>query len=209
MARPPLEKYKRGLVLALTSEHNWPWLIAGSAVFLSVAALLPRKRMDERWFPYITAAERDARFGPLRAVPAPTAANPEAIQITNDFPRNIVRVHIPELIGVKGAPSGTIELHRDAAESLEAVFRDLKKRGLLKYVRSFNGSYVPRFVRGSATTLSSHSYGTSVDINADTNPQGNKPTPEQEKIARVFAEHGWFWGDWFPTRDPHHFEYLG
>ncbi len=166
--------------------------------------------MSRRWFPYITPAERDELFGPLRVIPSPSPTNPEAVHITNDFGARIIPVRFDELRNVAGATGGVIQIHESAAESLAEVLRDLDRRGLVSLVRSFSGSWVPRFVRGSKETLSAHAYGTALDINADENPQGSPPTASQTELARVFAEHGWFWGDWFAsTRDPMHFEFIG
>lgn len=168
------------------------------------------RSLDERWFPYITPAERDRLFGPLVAEPAPTRQDPEAVIIRNDFVRKIKTKVYPQLSGVPGVSTGAVPLHEAAIPSFEAILDELEARGLLHLIESFSGSFVPRFIRGSDTTLSSHAYGTSIDINANENRQGYPPTDDQRRIAEVFAQHGWFWGDWFkPTRDPMHFEFIG
>ncbi len=177
---------------------------------------LKPKDIRTRWFPYITAAQRDSYFGPLIAVPAPTVNDPDAVRIVNDYEANkIVKAHFPELATVPGAHGGDVWMHKDAAKSLALVLQDLDKRGLTRYIEEFNGAWVPRFVRKVDGThspnLSSHSYGTAIDINAHTNGQGKEPTTRQIEIARVFAAHGWFWGDWFlpdTISDPMHFEYI-
>lgn len=152
---------------------------------------------------YPTTRQRDDWFGPIRFEPAPTSSNPEGIRITNDFEaRNIVRRSFP-LIGYAA-------IHRLAAPSLEAALRDIERAGLGSKVKSFAGGYYPRFVRGSRSNLSSHSYGTSIDINAGENPQGSPPTPDQAMIAPYFERRGWYWADRFKNspRDPMHFEYV-
>jgi D-alanyl-D-alanine carboxypeptidase len=154
---------------------------------------------------YITTAERDARFGPLEWYASPSPTNPERIVITNDFPsQNLVKRAYPQLPG-----SPTIAIHRSAAEPLAEVLRDLKSRSMLHLIRSFDGSYNPRLVRGSQTSLSAHAYGTALDVNAGENPLGYGPTPDQEELAGVFEAHGWYWGDRFSRRDPMHFEWIG
>ena len=151
---------------------------------------------------YITNAERDARFGPLRFVPAPRDDDPEAVRITNDFEKRLITVNFPLI--------GRARIHELAAPSLFAALKDIESRDLGHLIQSFHGSYNPRFVRGSTTSLSSHAYGTSIDINAGSNPRGSPPTAEQALLAPIFEKHGWYWGDRFrPTRDPMHFEFVG
>jgi len=181
-------------------------LAAGAA---AIAALLLSSRKalaltaPPRALVYPTTRQRDEWFGPIRFEPAPTAGNAEGIRITNDFEaRNIVRKTFP-LIGYAA-------IHRLAAPSLEAALRDIERAGLGSKLKSFAGGYYPRFVRNSQTNLSSHSYGTSIDINAGENPQGSPPSADQAMLAPYFERHGWFWADRFKNspRDPMHFEYV-
>lgn len=151
---------------------------------------------------YISNAERDARFGPLRFVPAPRADDPEAVRVTNDFEKRLVTVDFPII--------GRARIHELAAPSLFAALKEIEDRGLGHLIHSFHGSYNPRFVRGSTTSLSSHAYGTSIDINANENPRGSAPSAALTTLAPIFEQHGWYWGDRFrPTRDPMHFEFVG
>lgn len=152
---------------------------------------------------YITSAERDARFGPIKWLPSPTTSNPEAITITNDFEKRLVRKTYP---GLPGSP--TIRIHELAARPLELVLQDLDNAGELGLIRTFEGVWNPRLVRGGST-LSSHAYGTSIDVNARENPLGGLPTTDQKRLAEFFEARGWYWGDRFSRRDPMHFEWIG
>ena len=154
---------------------------------------------------YLSTSERDERFGPLVWSHSPSVTNPERVVVVNSFASdNLVRRTYPEL------PSNpTIDIHRDAAEPLARVLEDLEERGLLGLIRTYDGVYNPRLVRGSTTNLSSHAYGTSIDLNARENPLGSPPTPDQRRLAEVFERHGWYWGDRFSRRDPMHFEWIG
>jgi hypothetical protein len=154
---------------------------------------------------YISTSERDERFGPLVWTHSPSVTNPERVVVVNSFASdNLVRRTYPELPG-----NPTIDIHRDAAEPLARVLEDLEERGMLGLIRSYDGVYNPRLVRGSTTNLSSHAYGTSIDLNARENPLGSPPTSDQRRLAEVFEQHGWYWGDRFSRRDPMHFEWLG
>lgn len=154
---------------------------------------------------YITASERDRRFGPISYRHEPSTANPERVVITNSFPsQKLMKRHYPQLPG-----SPTLTIHRDAAQPLADVLEDLERDGELGLIRSNDGIYNPRLVRGSTATLSSHAYGTSIDVNAGENPLSRPPTADQERLARYFEAHGWYWGDRFSRRDPMHFEWIG
>lgn len=153
---------------------------------------------------YPTPAERDALYGPLDWEPAPTANNPEAIRITNGFERQIVAVDVPLL--------GRVRIHRGAAPSLVRALEEIERLGWGHKIRSFEGGFEPRVVRRLDGTLSgnlsSHAYGTSIDVNAGSNPQGGEATADQRDLAGVFERHGWYWGARFSTPDPMHFEYV-
>lgn len=189
-----LRERLQGLILRIRQR---PKLWAGAAAGLLVM-LWPRKA---KALVYPSNAERDARFGPLKFTAAPTERDPEAVRITNDFANKIIVRYIPII--------GRVEIHKDAADSLEDVMNEIERKGLAHEIHSFDGSFVPRYVRGSSTNLSSHSYATSIDINAASNPRGSAPSPGQKKLAPIFEKHGWYWGDKFPIRDPMHFEYVG
>lgn len=163
-----------------------------------VVLLWPRRtsKLD-----YINTQQRQNWYGPITFLAAPTPDNPEGIQIVNDFERqNIVREFFPLI--------GRAAIHRLAAPSLRQALLEIEKAGLGKYVKTYAGGYYPRFVRGSSTNLSSHSYGTSVDINAGENPQGSQGTAEQARLAPYFEKYGWYWGKNFSKPDPMHFEYV-
>ena len=176
----------------------------GSKALLASAAglivlLWPRKTSP---LSYISMSQRDRWYGPIQYIPMPTENNPEGISITNDFyAQNIVRRAFP-IIGVAS-------IHRLAAPSLDAALTEIQRNGWADKIRSYEGGYYPRFVRGSNVNLSSHSYGTSIDINAGSNPQGLEPTDDQRLLAPIFEKHGWYWGDRFNSkRDPMHFEFV-
>ena len=66
-----------------------------------------------------------------------------------------------------------------------------------------------RLVRGSATAISNHSWGTAIDLTLD----GVLDVYGDDKvqygltlIAPIFNRHGWYWGAAFRTEDGMHFE---
>ncbi len=161
----------------------------------------------------ITHAERLARFGSFEFEPAPTELSPEAIRITSRSPEfKIAEVHLPQLVGVSGFPRhGKVLFHAKAADQLVALVAAWEKAGLLKHILTWGGSYVARYVRGSHTTLSNHSWGTAFDINAAWNGLGRLPERAGQKgsvceLVSAAYEFGFYWGGHFSRPDGMHFE---
>jgi hypothetical protein len=109
-------------------------------------------------FSSLGQAGREAVFGRYPFESTPTESNPEAIRITSDWAaKNIVTVTIPQLAKIKGAPaSGKVQFHELVAPRVARLFQRWEDDGLLELVLTYGGSFVPRFVRGSRTTLSPH-----------------------------------------------------
>jgi hypothetical protein len=183
-------------ILNTALKHKW--YVAGAA---GLATLLFSRKTVPAKLDYITNNQRADWFGPITFISAPTDNNPEGIRIINDFEnRNIIRKTFP-IIGIAS-------IHKEVAPSLEEALKEIERKGWSNKIKTFEGGYYPRFVRNSRINLSSHSYGTAVDINAASNPQGNNALPDQYDIDSVMKKHGWYWGINFPTVDPHHWEYV-
>ncbi|MBS3914352.1 MAG: M15 family metallopeptidase [Bacteroidetes bacterium] len=127
--------------------------------------------------------------------------------------KNVVKVRIPELIGVYGAPKdGMIEFHKLGENQLKGAFSEIGEKGLADRIISFGGSFYPRFIRGSVTTLSNHSWATALDLNAPENWLGERPASIGEKgslleLVPIFNKWGFFWGGHYNKRlDGMHFE---
>lgn len=156
-------------------------------------------------------SERARRYGRFQYTPSPTRSSPENIRILNNWVRrNIVWIRIPQILRLFGRSK--VAVHIDVVEDLTRLwdawdrYTDLNRLAL-----SFNGSFVPRFVRGSDKTLSNHSWGTAFDINARYNRIGTIPALKGEKgsvreLVGVANELGWYWGGHFKRRDGMHFE---
>lgn len=164
--------------------------------------------------PIVNLAERQKLFGAFKFVHAPTPDNKENISIQGDWARkNIIKVALPQLIGIAGAPSsGNIWCHQLVAKSLQGMFAAFEKEGLLDLIHTWGGMFAPRLIRGSATVLSNHAFGTAFDINAAWNMLGREPAKEG-KLGCVYAlvpianRFGWYWGGHFSRPDGMHFEY--
>lgn len=161
----------------------------------------------------LTDFRRTKIFGGFSYIARPTAKNPEAIKIVGDWEtRNIVSIPIPQLRGIQGAPSdGRVRFHRLAAKQFLSLWEAWEKSGLLKFVLSWDGSYVARFIRGSKSRLSNHAFGIAFDINAKWNRPGRSPAKRGDQgcvrdLVTLASEFGFFWGGHFSHPDGMHFE---
>jgi len=160
-----------------------------------------------------SVASQQALFGPLEAVSAPIEGNPEAIRIINGFAQNIVRVPIPELAGISGAPgNGSIWWHQKATAQIQALWTAWGRAGLVGRVLGWGGSYVPRYIRGSTTQLSNHAFGVAFDIDVPWNMLGAQPalvghTGCVRELVPIANKLGFYWGGHYQGRlDGMHFE---
>ena len=164
--------------------------------------------------PLLSNAERARLWGRFQYVAEPIEGNRENIRILGTWEdENIIRVEIPQLRRVSGAPSSaTARFHRRAADQLRELWRAWEKADLLSRILSWDGGFTPRFVRGSTSVLSNHSYGTAFDINAAWNALGTRPALVGQRgsvreLVPIANAHGFFWGGHFRDRaDGMHFE---
>jgi len=161
----------------------------------------------------VSSADRPGIFGVIKFAPAPSKGNPEGIKITNNWTsQHLDKVVVPQLKGVTGAPkSGQIFFHKKAVPQLLAMFQEWEDAGLIHLVLSWAGSWAPRFIRGSRTTLSNHSWATAFDINVPWNGLNRVPAQVGEQgsvreLVPIANKHGFAWGGHFKRRDGMHFE---
>ena len=176
----------------------------------SGAAFPPRPNFN----PLISTADRQKVFGKFDFVAAPVPSNPENIRILGTWEQdNIVRVQLPQLVGVQGAPhNGGARFHKKAADQLVALWKAWEDAGFLDRILTWDGSFVPRFIRGNRTVLSNHAFGTAFDINAALNPRGTRPLLVGKKgsvreLVTIANDQGFYWGGHFGAKpDGMHFE---
>lgn len=155
---------------------------------------------------------RKREFGDFEFWPADTVRNPDAIRIIDRRGLKLVKVSLPQLIGVRGFPSsGRILMHARVADQLSDLVAAWDAAKLLPLVKGWSGGYAPRYIRGSTTTLSSHSWGSAFDINYMGNQMGRVPalvgeTGSLRELVPLAVEHGFYWGGWFSRKDGMHFE---
>ena len=160
--------------------------------------------------PLVSNDQRKKVFGAFTFVSEPVAGNPENIRITGGWEaKNIALLRIPQLVGVKG--NDKVRFHKLVAAQIIKLWKDWQTAGLLHLVLTWDGSFVPRFVRGSRQTLSNHAFGSAFDINAAWNGLGVIPPLVGQKgsvreLVEIANENGFYWGGHFPRKDGMHFE---
>lgn len=162
----------------------------------------------------LSPADREKVFGKFSYVSSPVQGNPEAITITGDWAKkNITNVVIPQIKGITGfSKSGNTSIHSALSKQFVGLFNSWDSAGLIPLIKTWGGSWAPRFIRGSRTTLSNHAWATAFDINVQWNMLGAQPalrgtTGSVRELVDIAYQHGFYWGGWFPSRpDGMHFE---
>jgi D-alanyl-D-alanine carboxypeptidase len=102
-------------------------------------------------------------------------------------------------------PNKTIYIHKDFMALLQKAFTALQQAGLHTQIKTFDGCFNIRFVRGSKTVYSIHSWGCAIDLNAKDNglATSGKWTPA---FINTMEACGVFCGqNWHGRKDPMHF----
>ncbi len=108
---------------------------------------------------------------------------------------------------LKGTTRG-FYCHKLLVSVFQAVFEDIGLAGLADEVKSFDGCFSLRKIRGSSTTMSLHSWAIAIDINYVGNELANPHPAMPPAIIAIFEKHGFYWGGNFTRKDGMHFEYF-
>lgn len=103
-----------------------------------------------------------------------------------------------------------VQMLKPAADSLRRVFENVRRADPDLYARiNTSGSLCVRRIRGTQSSLSTHSYGLALDLNIDghlDNFTDGKTQLGLTILADFFHEEGWVWGAGFRREDSMHFE---
>jgi hypothetical protein len=153
-----------------------------------------------------------------------------AVRLLDDWEKkNLVDVTIPQLRGAKllgedKSFSGTLRFNRIGVNALKHVWEEAESSGIVKNGiiqngnrterLSFDGSYTPRLVHGSNSTLSNSTKGLLIYINAEYNPTGVKPPDVGQPgsvrvLVPLFEKYGFRWGGNYARPCGMIFEYTG
>jgi D-alanyl-D-alanine carboxypeptidase/Putative peptidoglycan binding domain len=163
--------------------------------------------------PALGSQEREATFGgPFDWVQRPLPDNRENIEIRGGWEEaNIITVDLPELAEATNGQYKRMRCNKRASKQLQDLWKAWGAAGLLQQVKTYDGSFVPRLIRGSTRSLSNHAYGTAFDINYEWNQLGRTPaapgkTGSVWELVSIAHQHGFFWGGFFARGDGMHFE---
>jgi len=98
--------------------------------------------------------------------------------------------------------------HKLVVPKFQTAFKNVIDRKLTKQVKTFDGCFNLRRIGGSKT-LSTHSWGIAIDLNAKWNGRGNKSFEMKEELAQCFEDVGFTWGGRWTGKytDAMHFQY--
>lgn len=105
-------------------------------------------------------------------------------------------------------PTFAIYCNKDIHGPLLSALLAVRERGLLKQLKTFDGCFSVRPIRGHQDRLSAHCFAAAIDINAATNRLGTVGENSDE-LSACFIEQGFTWGKTFSRMDPMHYSYLG
>lgn len=105
-------------------------------------------------------------------------------------------------------PVKVIYCNKDLKEPLFNALTAIHEQGLGHLLKTFDGCFNLRLVRGSKVIPSAHCYGLAIDINASENALGQSSGGfyEHRDLVSCFVNEGFDWGGDFASRkDPMHF----
>lgn len=102
----------------------------------------------------------------------------------------------------------TIYINRAMRGALEQAFKNLLVLKAESELKTFDGCFGIRKVRGDDTQMSLHSWGLAIDLNAADNPLNAANSTFSREFIKAFTFVGFTWGGDFKNRpDPMHFQW--
>ena len=103
-----------------------------------------------------------------------------------------------------GNPTKHVYGNKDLQSPLLTALDNIKQRGLLSELKTFDGCLEIRDVRGDPGNYSAHSWGLAIDINASENRLGQK-TLMTLPFSQCWKDAGFRWGAEFHRCDSMHY----
>ena len=102
-------------------------------------------------------------------------------------------------------PKDKIYVHKDFQPVLTCAFAALINNGCYREIRTFDGCFNIRHVRGGYSVLSIHSWGAAIDLNARDNPIATSGKWSKGFIDTMTGNHIYCGQNWNGRKDPMHF----
>lgn len=110
---------------------------------------------------------------------------------------------VPERLEIGAVPK-RIYCNKDLVLPLQTAFENLIETGRIGELRTWDGCFNIRQKRGAAS-MSLHSWGVAIDVNAAWNRFGQRPTMSVEFVT-CFKRAGFDWGGDWTRPDGMHFQ---
>ena len=102
-------------------------------------------------------------------------------------------------------PVPSFYVNKAFRDKLFSAFANLEQNNCHTQIKTFDGCFVVRDVRGS-DNISLHSWGMAIDLNASLEPLGATTTNFSGQFIAIMKAQGIYWGgDWIHRKDPMHF----
>lgn len=147
----------------------------------------------------MTRDEAEARYGKIAGGWA------QEVKWCSKLP---VPVELEWINTATGHRISSIYCNEDLHTPLSRALQQIIDWGIQDQLKTLDGCYNIRDVRGLPGKLSAHAYALAIDINAATN-RLNTPGDISKELAQCFLDQGFKWGKDFTRMDPMHFSLLG
>lgn len=128
----------------------------------------------------------------LKKYGEPSASNP-----------NMILWDVPAHLEIGVIPK-RIYCNKDLVKPIEAAFKALIDTGRVTELKTWDGCFNIRKKRG-LSSMSLHSWGIAIDVNAFENGLGKQPKLSPE-FVKCFTDNGFIWGGTWRRLDGMHFE---
>ncbi|MBI4558824.1 MAG: M15 family metallopeptidase [Candidatus Hydrogenedentes bacterium] len=122
---------------------------------------------------------------------------------TFDVPDNVERGWVNSFTQ---KPTTRIYCNKDIHSALAQALQNLKNADLLSELKTYDGCFEIRPVRGRPGRVSTHAYGLALDINASENGLGQPPRLSAP-FVKCWTDAGFDWGGDFARKDGMHFSF--
>lgn len=116
---------------------------------------------------------------------------------------NMILWDVPAHLEIGVIPK-RIYCNKDLVKPLEAAFKALIDTGRVTELKTWDGCFNIRKKRG-LSSMSLHSWGIAIDVNAFENGLGKQPKLNPE-FVKCFTDNGFIWGGTWRRLDGMHFE---
>ena len=103
-------------------------------------------------------------------------------------------------------PTKKIYMNKDITQAFGKALENLHSSGCYKELKTFDGCFQIRDIRGVPGQLSTHAYGLAIDFNAKENGLNKEPKLSKE-FVECFTKEGFKWGGDFKRKDGMHFQF--